>query len=239
MEKTSRQKVMEIFSHQNTCNDCLWVGHPNDLTLDIYGKEWGIEPTREAIFNYLNDDCRWIMADSGYRHPSGRAAIDPAYHKKRDSLGAGGFFADAETISELDAYPWPDVADCDFTDIYAEIDKHPDKMVFTGVWSPFFHNVADFFGMENYFVNLHENPALVEALTERVVDYYVAANDKFFAGLGDRADVMFFGNDLGTQLDLFLSPEHFRKYVLPSIKRLIAVGKKYNKKVMMHSCGSS
>lgn len=238
MEKTSRQKVMEIFSHQNTCNDCLWVGHPNDLTLDIYGKEWGIEPTREAIFNYLNDDCRWIMADSGYRHPSGRAAIDPAYHKKRDSLGAGGFFADAETISELDAYPWPDVADCDFTDIYAEIDKHPDKMVFTGVWSPFFHNVADFFGMENYFVNLHENPALVEALTERVVDYYVAANDKFFAGLGDRADVMFFENDLGTQLDLFLSPEHFRKYVLPSIKRLIAVGKKYNKKVMMHSCGS-
>ena len=60
----------------------------------------------------------------------------------------------------------------------------------------------------------------------------------FFKGLGDRADVMFFGNDFGTQLDLFISPELFRKFVLPSFKRLIAVGKKYNKKIMLHSCGS-
>ena len=49
---------------------------------------------------------------------------------------------------------------------------------------------------------------------------------------------MFFGNDFGTQLDLFVSPEHFRKFVLPSVKRLIAVGKKYHKKIMLHSCGS-
>ena len=64
------------------------------------------------------------------------------------------------------------------------------------------------------------------------------SNDKFFAGLGDRADVMFFGNDFGTQLDLFMSPEMFRKFVLPGFKRIIAVAKKYNKKVLLHSCGS-
>ncbi|MGN1410617.1 MAG: uroporphyrinogen decarboxylase family protein, partial [Eubacteriales bacterium] len=70
------------------------------------------------------------------------------------------------------------------------------------------------------------------------VDFYVEANDKFFAGLGDRADVIFFGNDFGTQLDLFMSPEHFRRFVLPSFKRLVEVGKKYNKLIMLHSCGS-
>ena len=84
----------------------------------------------------------------------------------------------------------------------------------------------------------YENPELVEALTEKVTDFYVEANEIFFKGLGDRADVMFFGNDFGTQLDLFISPELFRKFVLPSFKRLIAVGKKYNKKIMLHSCGS-
>ncbi|MGN0316080.1 MAG: uroporphyrinogen decarboxylase family protein [Fusicatenibacter sp.] len=236
--KTSREKVMDLFNHKNTSEGCMWTGHPSDKTVDIFAKEWGIASTREAIFSYLNDDCRWVVADWGYHHPSGRAAIDPGYQTKRESLSAGGFFADAEEISDLDAYPWPDVADCDFTDVYAEIDRYQDKMVFTGMWSPFFHNVADFFGMEKYFINLYENPELVEALTERIVDYYVAANEKFFAGLGDRADVMFFGNDFGTQLDLFLSPEHFRRFVLPSLKRLIAVGKKYNKKIMLHSCGS-
>ena len=111
-------------------------------------------------------------------------------------------------------------------------------MVFTGMWCPFFHQVADFFGMENYFIKMYECPEVVEAATEHIVDYYVAANEKFFASLGDRADAMFFGNDFGTQRDLFISPELFRKFVMPSFKRLIAVGKKYGKKIMLHSCGS-
>ena len=49
---------------------------------------------------------------------------------------------------------------------------------------------------------------------------------------------MFFGNDFGTQLDLIISPENFKRFILPSIKRIIAVGKKYGKKIMLHSCGS-
>jgi uroporphyrinogen decarboxylase len=111
-------------------------------------------------------------------------------------------------------------------------------MIFTGIWSHFFHLVADFFGMENYFINMYENPKIVEAVTERIVDYCVKANDLFFKGLGDRADAMFFGNDFGTQQDLFLSPEMFRKFVMPSFKRLIQIGKKYNKIIILHSCGS-
>jgi len=66
----------------------------------------------------------------------------------------------------------------------------------------------------------------------------VEANERFFTGLGDRDCVMFFGNDFGTQRDLILSPELFRKFVLPSFKRLIQVGKRHNKKILLHSCGS-
>jgi uroporphyrinogen decarboxylase len=49
---------------------------------------------------------------------------------------------------------------------------------------------------------------------------------------------MFFGNDFGTQLDLFLSPELFRRFVLPSFRRLAAIGLRHGKTVMLHSCGS-
>lgn len=235
---TARERVSDIFHHRGNAASAMWTGHPNDKTIPLYAEKWGIEPTREAIFNYLNDDCRWISADSGYHHPEGLAAINPAYHTERKTLSDEGFFANAETVKDVDAYPWPDVKYCDFTEIYKQIDQFSDKMVFTGMWSSFFHDVADFFGMENYFIKMYECPEVVEAVTERVVDYYVAANEKFFAGLGDRADVMFFGNDFGTQLDLFISPESFRKFILPSFKRLIEVGKKYNKLIMLHSCGS-
>ena len=236
---TSREKVRAIFDHKSNGEGAMWTGHPNDATVPLFAQAYGVEPTREAIFQYLQDDCRWIVADTGYHHPEGQPSFNTAWGMEgRKSLSAEGCFANAETPKDLEKYPWPDTKYLDFTDVYAEIDKFQDKMVFTGMWAVFFHIVCDFFGMENYFIKMYENPVLVEALTERVTDFYVEASDIFFRGLGDRADVMFFGNDFGTQLDLFISPELFRKFILPSFKRLIAVGKKYNKKIMLHSCGS-
>jgi len=235
---TSREKVNSIFRRKNCGETAMWTGHPSEGAIANCVKEWGIAPTREAIYQHLNDDCRWVMADGGYRHPDGLPMFDTSYGVKRSTLSAAGCFAGAERVSDLDDYPWPDIKHCDFTRIYEEIEKFPDKMVFTGLWSPFFHLLADFFGMENFFIKMYECPEVVEALTERIVDFYVEAGDKFFTGLGDRADTMFFGNDFGTQLDLFISPDAFRRFILPSFKRLIAVGKKYNKIVMLHSCGS-
>ena len=235
--RNSRQKVMDTFNHRGG-NDVIWTGHPSDKTIQIYSKEWGVEPTREAIYNFLNDDCRWLPADDrNYKHPEGLPYFVDKFgiDDKGRSIGE---LSEVQSIADVDKYPWPDARYISFEHTYESIDLQQDKMVFTGMWSPFFHMVADFFGMENYFILMYDNPALVESVTERVVDFFVEANDKFFAELGDRADVMFFGNDFGTQLDLFVSPDNFRKFILPSLKRLISVGKKYDKKIMLHSCGS-
>jgi uroporphyrinogen decarboxylase len=229
---------MDIFKRSGNGSGAMWTGHPNDKTIPIYAKQWGIEPTRESIFSFLNDDCRWFAADRGYKHPEGLPALDPSYNTIRGSLSAGGCFANAETLADIGKYPWPDPKYLDFSDIYDEVDSYEDKMVLTGMWCPFFHIVADFFGMENYFINMYENPKLVEAVTERVVDYFIAANDKFFSGLGKRADAMFFGNDFGSQRDLLISPEKFEIFVLPYFRRIIEVGKKHGKIIVLHSCGS-
>lgn len=236
--KNSRETVYDIFTRKNVSGKAFWTGNPKpEATLNC-AKAWGIEPTNEAVYTYLNDDVRWIPADGGYRHPEGRPAFDTSLGIRRETLSAPGCLADAETLADLDKYPWPDAKYCDFTHIYRKIERFPDKMVLTGMWACFFHIVADFLGMENYFIKMYENPMIVDAITERVVDFYVEANEKFFAGLGDRADAIFFGNDFGTQLDLFMSPELFRRFVLPSFKRIIATGKKYGKIVVLHSCGS-
>lgn len=234
----SREKVMRILDRKNTDKQAMWTGNPNDLTVPIYADEWGIENTREAIFDYLKDDCRWFMTDACY------APDIPMWDfsfgiDKRKNLSSEGCFAGFENYDEIPKdYPWPTVNNLNFDVIYNEIDKHQDKMVFTGMWCPFFHVLCDYLGMENYFCMMYENPKFVEALTERVVDFYVEANDKFLNSLGERADVIFFGNDFGTQRDLFISPENWRRFILPSYIRIIAVGKKYGKKIMTHSCGA-
>ncbi len=234
---TSREKVMRVFNRESD-EAVMWTGNPKSETIEIYAKEWNVSNTSEDIYSYLNDDCRWFQADKAYKHPNGDPIFNPSWGTIRETLSAQGCFANVETTQELDNYPWPNLKYFDFTEIYAKIDEHQDKMIFTGLWSPFFHRVADFFGMENYFIKMYENPEIVHEVTKRIVDFYVEANDMFFAGLGDRADVMFFGNDFGTQIDLFVSPENFREFIMPYFVKLIEVGKKYNKKIMLHSCGS-
>lgn len=236
---TARERVMAVFDRTGDGTGAFWTGHPNDAILPILSRAWGIEPAREAVYRHLDDDCRWFIADGGYRPPAGLPALDPAWGTGgRATLSAGGCFAEAQTVADVERYPWPDPAHLDFSGIYAQIRAFPEKAVFSGMWSPFFHNVADFFGMEEYFVKMYENPAVVEAVTEKVTDWYVAAGDRFFSGLESGCDILFFGNDFGTQRDLILSPELFRRFVLPSFQRIIALGKKHGKRILLHSCGS-
>lgn len=235
----AREKVMSVFNRKEVPVGAMWTGHPSDEIIPLLAHAWKIQPDREAIFNYLNDDIRWIGGVNCYHAPDGKPAFDYFWNMERGiSLSCPGCFAECEEISEIDAYPWPDVSNFDFAEVIAQMDKHQDKMILGGIWSGFFQDLCNFFGMENYFVKMYTDPEVVEAATEHIVDYYVAANDKMLKETGHRSDVMFIGNDFGTQRNLMISPELFRKFVMPSLKRLIDVGKKHGKKVMVHSCGS-
>ena len=46
-----------------------------------------------------------------------------------------------------------------------------------------------------------------------------------------------FADDFGTQSNLLMSPEVFRRFIKPRFKELIAPVKAAGKKVMFHSCG--
>jgi uroporphyrinogen decarboxylase len=233
----SREKIRKIFELKSDGVSGYWTGSPHKDAAEIYMKKLKV-PDREGIFKYLKDDCRHFPADRGYIHPEGKPMFDIYGGKEKISHSQPGCFAECENISEVNKYPWPNPDYLNYSEVLKVIRQHGDKYIFSGLWSQFFHIVADFFGMENYFVKMYTDPEIVEAVTDHVVDFYAEANDRFFKDAGDDVDVFFFGNDFGTQLDLLISPEQFVKFVLPGFKRLIAVAKKYDKKVLLHSCGS-
>ncbi|MDR3314051.1 MAG: methyltransferase [Oscillospiraceae bacterium] len=234
---SNKQAALDVIHRRSTGAGVFWSGRPAHDTIPLYAKEWGIAPTAEAIYETLQDDCRYIPI-GGYRHPEGLAEWNPGWGMERNrSLGAAGCFAEAETMAELGNYPWPDAAYYDFSETYAAIARQSDKLVFSGPWCTLLTTLTNHFGMQNYFMMLYDNPALIEAVTERFTDYYVSVIHKFYSG-APTGEVLFIGIDLGTQRDLFLSAEQFRRFLLPSIRRLIAAGKQCGKQVMMHSCGS-
>lgn len=234
---TAKERVNRILRREAAPGEsAFWGGKPHPESEAALYKALGVKDYAEYAA-VMGDDMRWFTADSCYKHPEGRPMFEN-YPLDDRPLSHGGAFENCEDVEQVETYTWPDPAYLDFTDLIAQIDAVQEQAVFVGMWSPFFHIVCDYMGMENYFIKMYTNPDVVMALTNKIVDFYVAANEKLFEQLGERGDCFFFGNDFGTQLDLLVSPDCFDTFLLPSIKRLIAVGKKYNKKVAMHSCGS-
>ncbi|MFO7611674.1 MAG: uroporphyrinogen decarboxylase family protein [Clostridia bacterium] len=234
-----RQKITGIMSRDGVSGPAYWKGNPHKDALKIYLGHFGAG-SEEELSVMLGDDLRWRHAETAYRHPEGKPIFDCYLGKEKTSHGQRGVFAECESVKEVDAFPWPDVRYLDFSEYRktAERTISEGMAFFGGFWCPYFHIVADFFGMETYFIKMHENPAVVEAVTSRVLDFYCEANRLLFEDMGSLIDVFFFGNDFGTQLDLIISPGLFRKFVLPGIERLAGIASGYNIKTMLHSCGA-
>lgn len=239
---TSRERIINLFNNKTSDRTGYWSGNPHADTFDMYLSTLKLN-TREEFFSYMKDDCRWFFADVAYKHPEGKPMWNPipelcSAFDCTSMAAVPGRFADCTDVSEIHNHDWPNPDYLDFTELIADIRSHSDDAVFTGMWTCFFHVVADYFGMENYFIKMYTDPDIVDAVTGHVVDFYLEANDRFFKALGNDADIYFFGNDFGTQLELIISPDSFKRYVLPGFKKNIDLAKSYGKKVLLHSCGA-
>jgi uroporphyrinogen decarboxylase len=92
--------------------------------------------------------------------------------------------------------------------------------------------------MENYFVKMYTHPEVVEAVTARICNFYLEANDRFFEAAKGEVDGFFFGNDFGTQLDLQVSPAQFDRFIMPWFRKFTEQGHRHGHQVILHSCGS-
>jgi len=57
--------------------------------------------------------------------------------------------------------------------------------------------------------------------------------------VGDRVQIIWMGEDLGTQIGPLISMDLFERQILPRHKKFLDVAKAYNVPVMLHTCGCS
>ena len=179
----------------------------------------------------------WVLDGWGaYKHPENASLLD--LYKNRDIPHLSELTDD--NIDLVDKLNWPNAEYYDFSGFEKaiRISKEHETPIFSGAWASFYHNVANMFGMENYFVKMHTDPNLVIAVTEKIVDFYLSANKKLFDEYATYMSACFFGNDYGTQLDLMVSPEMFRKFIMPYQKKISDQAKTYKLYTFLHSCGS-
>lgn len=231
----SRERIKTIIAGGKPDRCGFWLGNPHPDTWPILYKHF--ETTKEEEIRVkLNDDMRWLSPWNVYKHPEGKPIFD--MQRKGISLNEGGVFAGCESVEEVEAFDWPNPDYLDLDDFVTQLNNVGPYYRASGFWSPFFHEVCDFFGMENYFIKMYTHPDVVHAVTKHLVDFYMEANKRLFELAGDEIDGFFFGNDFGSQLDILITPEQFKEFVFPYFAQLTELGHQYNYQVLLHSCGA-
>jgi uroporphyrinogen decarboxylase len=241
---TGKERVHAIIDRKS--DHCgFWHGSPHSDSAKTLYPHFQVKSDFELGLR-LGAICRFVSPEgNGMWQRTDYPMFDPLNKKEhtdaeRRSHGQAGVFAECENVEEINAYHWPTVEDCDFTRTLAEIDKTvaAGQAVLSGTWGSIFSNTWSFFGIENCFVKMYTDPEQVEAVTRRLAEFYLAANEKLFALAGDRIDALFIGIDLGSQLDLLISPEGIDRFLLPYIKEFVNQAHRHGYCLVLHSCGS-
>ncbi len=236
---TSRERVMAVFSGELPDRVPAWCGMSDEFRAKALAE---LDTDEEGLLRTVGDDFRRVFAE--YRLPQPAAEdgrVRTIFGIEREGLGYGQPvshpLADA-AIDDVHAYPWP-TADCvDVSGMRSAIEAWGGAYaILGGDWSPYWHDAIDMLGMENLYMNMYDDPALVDALLKHLVDYYVDASNKIFEAAGDLIDIFFIGNDFGSQNGPLLSPAMFERFLLPHLRRLIDLGHDFGLPVQLHCCG--
>ena len=87
-------------------------------------------------------------------------------------------------------------------------------------------------------MNMVTIPELVHYVDNIIVDFYIKAVKRFLDATKGKVHAVLIGDDVGSQLDLMISPKLVKEFVIPGAKRLIDLIHSYGIKVIYHSCGS-
>lgn len=223
---------------------CTWLGLPDPAAHQNLFSYFGVGSINDLIAK-LDDDI--VPVELPYHSPVADAiyaAFDFAKKGKMDrqhrTLNAPGFFEDVSDPARIDEFDWPQPSQwIDPDECKMVVDNVPTGRAVLGViWSAHFQDTCAAFGMENAFIQMHAAPDMVRAVAERIVEFYLEANEIFYSAAQGRLDAVLIGNDFGGQTGLLLSADMIREFALPGARELVAQAKSHGLKVIHHSCGA-
>jgi len=93
--------------------------------------------------------------------------------------------------------------------------------------------------MDNFRLDLASDQAGVERLLDALMERHLATLQKVCQAVGDVADILRFGDDLGTDQGPFMSPKTYRKLFKPRHAMLTSYVHQHSQMhTFLHSCGS-
>ncbi len=165
--------------------------------------------------------------------------------------------AGAASVADIQRFPWPNPDDFDYdvarTTLSAVAKRarvvgvryatmpggiKAEQAQSRGLWLPLICSLFELFGFEDTLLKLYSEPKLIEAAISHLDAFMVEFSRRLVKATGGVADIFWFGDDFATARGMMLSPEHWRKFLKPTYKKLFGVAKDAGIKVWFHCCGT-
>jgi uroporphyrinogen decarboxylase len=239
----SKERVLRAIRHEEIDRVPMFMDCTTSDVLQALIERVGAKDD-EDMLQRLHIDCRWCncIQDHNPVNVHSKGSYTDMWGVEKSNYGGMPLrhpLEGAETVDELESYPhWPSPDDIDVDGLVRKMELFPEHCVFGGMWGPFLEQAMLMAGMEHFMIMAYENPEFIDCLLDKTASFYLECNARIFEKAGDKMQIFFMGDDYGTQESLLFSPDMWRRFIKPRLKKLHAQAKGYGYLVMQHSCGS-
>ncbi len=150
------------------------------------------------------------------------------------------------SIDDMRSYPFPDPRDARrFEGMEQQVQELSEDGRYPVVFDNSFGNgifqmCNQLMGYDKFLMALALREDRAFFLLDKILEMKLAFWDEALGRFGDRVDIVKELDDMGTQLDLFISPEMYRSDIKPRLASLVESikAKAPHVRMMMHSCGA-
>jgi uroporphyrinogen decarboxylase len=246
-----KERVRRAFSHEEP--DRVPIDYMANPAIDRGLKtHFGLDPDDgEGLRRLLNVDFRAIRIP--YVGPELHAPIPDrridlwGIHTRWVEHDAGGYWdycdfplagADLETVLK---WPMPSPDDFDYGAVADAARKHAEFCVVIG--DPGFGDMINTTGMirtmEQALIDLMTDDPAGLCFIDRRVEIQLEMLERAFQAADGGLDLLWLGEDLGTQIGPMISPSLYAKHFRPRHQQFVDLARRHGVPVMFHSCGSS
>ena len=202
-------------------------------------------PDERALYERLHID-RVISVIAEYAGPPLEEGVDifGCAHRPVD-YGSGEYsecvghpLAGYASAEEIDArYRWPSPDWYDYSHLAGQIAGWEDYPIRGGGSEPFLI-YKKLRGQEQAFIDLIENPEIVNYCLDKLFDLAYENSCRIYQALPGQVTLSYVAEDLGSQESLMFSLEHIRRFLLPRMQRMTDVAHEAGAHVFFHSDGA-